>query len=44
MSGGKRTDAVSVYDNSFENVGTICDRGPEVPASALVLWSNHTAQ
>jgi polygalacturonase len=41
---GKRTDAVSLYDNSLEDVGTICDRAPEVADSALTLWSNHTHQ
>jgi polygalacturonase len=41
---GKGTAAVSVYDNSFEGVGTICDRGPEVAGSAPILWSNHTNQ
>jgi polygalacturonase len=41
---GKGTTAVSLYGNSFEGVSTICDRGPEVAGSALILWSNHTAQ
>jgi polygalacturonase len=40
---GKRTNAVSAYDNGFEGVSTICERGPEVAGSALTLWSNHTA-
>ena len=40
---GKRTKAVSVYDNSLENVSTICARGPEVAGSALIQWSNHAA-
>jgi polygalacturonase len=33
---GKRTNAVSVYDNSFEGVSTICEQGPEVAGSALI--------
>jgi hypothetical protein len=41
---GKGTTGVSLYDNSFEGVGTICDRGPEVAGSVLILWSNHTVQ
>jgi polygalacturonase len=40
---GKRTNAVSVYDNSFEGVSTICEQGPEVAGSALIQWSNHAA-
>ncbi len=40
---GKRTDAISVHDNSFEKVSTIYERGPEIGGSALFLWSNHTA-
>jgi hypothetical protein len=40
---GKRTHAVSAYDNSFEGVSTIWGQGPEVAGSALTLWSNHTA-
>jgi hypothetical protein len=40
---GKRTEAVSLYDNDFENVSTICTRAPEVTGAALIQWSNHTA-
>ncbi|MCU0918314.1 MAG: hypothetical protein MUC88_27675, partial [Planctomycetes bacterium] len=37
---GKRTTAVSLHGNDFENVGTICSRSPEVTDSAVRLWSN----
>ncbi|OHB64265.1 MAG: hypothetical protein A2Y77_04400 [Planctomycetes bacterium RBG_13_62_9] len=39
---GKETASVSVYDNDFQNVGTLFESGPEVPTSATATWSNHT--
>ncbi len=38
---GSRTKAVALSNNDFEGVKTIGSRAPEVPESALVLWSNH---
>jgi polygalacturonase len=40
---GRRTKGVSLYDNDFEHVSTICARAPEVAGAALIQWSNHTA-
>jgi len=38
---GSRTKAVTLSNNDFAGVTTICDRASEVPESALVAWANH---
>ncbi len=38
---GSRTKAVALSNNDFAGVKTICARAPEVPESALILWSNY---
>ncbi len=38
---GSRTKAVALSNNDFAGVKTICGRAPEVPESALILWSNY---
>jgi polygalacturonase len=40
---GDKTETVSLYNNNFDGIGTICDRGPKVPQSALIRWANHPA-
>ena len=39
---GERTQGISVYNNNFAGVRTVCDRGASVRKSAVVLRSNHT--
>ncbi len=39
---GEGTKGISVYNNGFAAVETMCDRGQDVAESALIQWSNHT--
>ena len=39
---GDGTKAISLYNNNFAGVETVCDRGRDVAESALIQWANHT--
>jgi len=39
--GGAETNGISMYNNNFADVKTVCDRAPGVGESALIQWANH---
>jgi hypothetical protein len=41
---GGQTKEIALSNNNFTGAKTLCDRAPEVPESALLLWSNHGAR
>jgi hypothetical protein len=38
---GEGTRGITVYNNNFANIESICSRGQDVADSALVQWSNY---
>ena len=41
---GKQTTGISLYNNELINCKTIIKQGPDVPSSAVAIWSNHPEQ
>jgi hypothetical protein len=39
---GAESEGIAIYNNNLVTAGTVCDRGQDVPGSALIQWSNHT--
>jgi len=39
---GAESRGIAIYNNNLAAAGTVCDRGQEVPGSAVIQWSNHT--
>jgi hypothetical protein len=38
---GAESKGIAVYNNNLAGAGTVCDRGQDVPESAVIQWSNH---